>query len=120
MRDLIKDQLKQVNYANLNYFDEATQTFVIPKYSKPKYELNKMYLVMLPGSIVNNKESVLASNWNNGNAPISQYLKIYISKTMGKMIYVESVAYDPEQEKETAQTWSGWLPTDEITQIATL
>ena len=120
MRDLIKNQLKQVTYANLSNFDEATQTFIIPKYSEPRYEVGKMYLVQLPISIINQTNSVLATNWNNCSAPSGQYLKVYVSKMMGKMIYVDSLVFNFETNQDTSIMWSGWLPSEEITQISAL
>ena len=120
MRDLIKNQLKQVTFANLNNYNEETHTFTIHKYSEPRYEAGKMYLVQLPISIINRTDSVLATNWNNCSAPSGQYLKVYVSKMMGKMIYVDSLVFNFETNQDTSIMWSGWLPTDDITQIATL
>jgi hypothetical protein len=120
MREYVKQQLAKCAYANLNHYDEATNTFIIPKYTKPKYDLGKMYLIQIPAIMVNNPTSVLACNWNNSTSPKSSYLKIYVSKTAGKMIYVDSIGYDMENRQDLSIMWSGWLPIDEITQIATL
>lgn len=117
MRDLIRQQLSQVSYADLSHYDEATCTFNIPKYSKPKYDLEKEYLIELPGDFVNNTNSVIATNWNNCTAPSSKYLKIHVYKTMGKMIYVDSFVYDMSANKELFIMWSGWLPTEQIKQL---
>lgn len=116
LRKYIKDQLDKCSFADLSNFDPDSNTFLIKKYSKPTYTLHKCYLIgLMPQLLLPN--SVLATNWNNGAVPPSQYLKIYVSKIMGKMIYVDSVAYDINSHTE-GQIWSGWLPIDEISQIA--
>lgn len=120
MREIIKNQLLKCTYANLNNFNPETNTFYIPKYSKPQYVVGKMYLVQLPLSIVNNTSSVVAANWNNGTAPQFQYLKVYVSKLLGKMVYVDSIGYDVNTRQDINALWSGWLPTEEIMQLAVL
>jgi len=117
MRELIKKQLKSVNFADLSNYDETTGVFTIPKYSKPKYDVGKMYLVQIANELVDNTTSVLASNWNNGTAPKSAFLKVFVNKTSGKMIYVDSLAFNMLTKTETMTMWSGWLPVDQITQI---
>jgi hypothetical protein len=82
--------------------------------------MNHCYLVKLPTSIINCPDSVLAVNWNNGNTPTTQYLKIYISKIMGNMIYVDSIGFDFDNKQDLNLMWSGWLNTSELTQIAVL
>jgi hypothetical protein len=120
MREIIKNQLLKCTYANLNNYDPATNTFYIPKYSKPQYVVGKMYLIQLPVSLINNITSVTATNWNNGTAPKFQYLKVYVSKLLGKMVYVDSIGYDVNTRQDINSLWSGWLPTEEITQISAL
>ena len=120
IRPIIKEQLEKCQFANLNNYDPNTNTFLIKKYSQPTYELNRCYLVRLPSNIVNNKDSVLAANWNNGSFPQTQYLKIYISKSLGTMIYVDSIGFDFETKQDLNLMWSGWLDTSSLTQIAAL
>ena len=120
IRPIIKEQLDKCQFANLNNYDPATNTFLIPKYSKPTYDLNKCYLVRLPLNIVNTGDSVLAANWNNGSFPRAQYLKIYVSKTLGSMIYVDSIGFDFDAKQDLNLMWSGWLQTAELTQISIL
>jgi hypothetical protein len=120
IRPLIKEQLEKCQFANLNNYDPATNTFIIKRYSQPTYDINKCYLVRLPTTIIDNNDSVLAVNWNNGTAPKTQYLKIYVSKTLGNMIYVDSAGFDVETKQDLNTMWSGWLNTSELTQIASL
>lgn len=120
IRPLIKEQLEKCQFADLNNYDANTNTFLIRKYSKPTYELNNCYLVRVPVSIVNKQDSVLAVNWNNGNCPKVQYLKIYVSKILGNMIYVDSIGFDFNTKQDLNMMWSGWLDTQQLTQIAVL
>lgn len=120
IRPIIKEQLEKCQFADLNNFDPNTNTFYIKKYSKPTYELNRCYLVKLPVSIVNVPDSVLAVNWNNGSCPKAQYLKIYISKVLGNMIYVDSIGFDFETRQDINAMWSGWLDINSLTQISSL
>ena len=120
IRPLIREQLERCQFADLNNYDARTNTFLIRKYSTPTYEVNHCYLVRLPVGIINKTDSVLAVNWNSGNAPSTQYLKIYISKIMGTMAYVDSIGFDFETKQDLNIMWSGWLNTSELTQIAAL
>lgn len=120
IRSLIREQLEKCQFADLNNYDARTNTFLIRKYSKPTYDINHCYLVRLPANIVGRADSVLAVNWNNGNAPSVPYLKIYISKAMGNMIYVDSIGFDFDIKQDLNVMWSGWLNTSELTQISAL
>ena len=120
MKDLVRRELSKVVYADLTHYDETTGVFTIPKYSKPHYELNKMYIVQVANELVGNNNSVLASNWNNGTAPKSAYLKIFVYKLVGKMIYVDSLVFNIETKSDTSILWSGWLPVDQLKQLAVL
>ena len=120
IRPIIKEQLEKCQFANLNNFDPSTNTFYIKKYSQPTYELNHCYLVKLPLNIVNDSDSVLAANWNNGSCPKTQYLKIYISKQLGSMIMVDSIGFDFETKQDLNLMWSGWLDINTLTQISSL
>ena len=116
---IVETQLKKCSYADLSHFDEAKGVFNIPKYSKPKFDIGKMYIIQVANELVDNNSSVIATNWNSGTSPKSQFLKIYVSKMVGKMIYVDSLVFNIDTKSDTNITWSGWLPTEQITQIAT-
>jgi hypothetical protein len=118
MRELIKQQLAKVNYADLSNYDETTGVFNIPKYSKPKFNIGKMYIVQVANELVNNNSSVIATNWNNGTSPRGACLKVFVSKMVGKMIYVDSLVFDLATKSDTSIIWSGWLPTEQLTQIS--
>jgi len=114
----IQDQLNKTQYTDLSNFDEKTNTFIIPKYTKPVYETKKCYLVQLNSSILNNPNSYVAANMNNGRFPTDEYLKIYVNNVSGKFIYVNGLVYDIINKKDLLKMWSGWLPIDEITMIS--
>lgn len=118
MRELIKQQLQSCSYASLTDFNSDTNTFTIPRYTKPHYELGKMYLVRLSGILINNTTSVVAVNYNRSTAPTCEYLKIFVSKTLGKMIYVDSLGFDMNTKQDVSSFWSGWLPVEELTLIS--
>jgi hypothetical protein len=119
IRPLVKEQLEKCQFADLNNYDASTNTFYIKKYSKPTYELNHCYLVRLPLNVLT-ADSVLAVNWNSGSFPVTQYLKIYISKIMGTMIYVDSIGFNFDTKQDLNNMWSGWLDSSQLTQIAAL
>ena len=50
---IVEQQLKKCYFANLNNFDENTNTYFIPKYSKPKYDLNNCYLIKVNKEVIN-------------------------------------------------------------------
>lgn len=120
MRDYIKKQLMQVKYADLSNYDKETGVFIIKKYNKPVYDVGKCYIVQLPNHLVNNPSSLEAINYNNGTSPRGNILKIYVNKTLGKMIQVDSLVFDMESNQDTAIMWSGWLPTELLSQIAAI
>lgn len=117
MRKIIEEQLLQVKVADLSNFDEAINTYYIPKYKKPAYDVGNCYIIQISKTIINNPDSVWATNWNNGSCPHDFYLKAYVSKVLGQMIYVDTLAYDMETSKDLTNMWSGWLPVSEITYI---
>lgn len=109
---IVEEQLQRCQVANIKDYDDSTKTFHIKRYSKPKFEKGKCYLVHLSNEIVNNTSSLLSVNWNNGRAPEHNYYKVYISATMGKMIKVDSIAFDYENKLDLDKMFSGWLDTE--------
>ena len=117
IREYIKKQLAQCHFADLSNYDAETNTFKIKKYSKPTYDINHCYLIQLFPSLLD-PSSVVAVNWNSGALPPGPFLKAFVSKTLGNMIYVDSIVYDITTNTDTNQYWSGWLPIDELSQLA--
>ena len=121
MSDYIKNQLKKCVWADLKNYDPNTNIYHIKKYSKPSYLKGSCYIIKVPAEIVNNKTTVLAVNWNNGSCPKNQYLKAFVSETMGTYIYVDTLPADPITKQEISSdlsaVWSGWLDTNTLEQI---
>lgn len=113
-----EELLKRCVYATPSSYDEKTHTYHFNKYSKPKYEVGKCYLIKISSDIVNNPKSLTATNWNNGRSPMQEYLKIYISKALGSNIYVDGAGYDFANKLDLDYMWSGWLNTKDLEQIA--
>ena len=120
MSDYIKKQLQKCAWANLNNYDPNTNTYHIPKYSKPTYKVGVTYIIKLPLDVVNNKDSVLATNWNHGQAPKHQYLKAYVSKMLSAYIYVDALGFDINNNQDINDIFSGWLDATTLEQIAIL
>lgn len=116
MIDIIKKQLEKVEYADLSNFNAETNTYIIKKRVDIKLEVDNCYLIRVKPSAHNN--FVVISNWNNGSMPSSEYLKVDISKIMGKMVRVVGVVHDYQTHQDLASFWSGWLSTDDIEVIS--
>ena len=114
----IEELLKRCVYATVSSYDEKTRAYHIKKYSKPKYDIGKCYLVRVSSDIVNNPKSVMATNWNTGRSPAHEGLKIYVSKVLGQNIYVDGAGYDLENKLDIDYMWSGWLNTKDLEQLA--
>lgn len=115
---IVEQQLKKCYFAKLNNFDPDTNTYNIPKYSKPKYDLSNCYLIKVNKEFINNPNTMLASNWNGGRSPNEEYYKAYVSKILGGYIYCDCLAFDWETKTDKTSMYSGWFGLDDITQIA--
>lgn len=109
---IIEEQLKKVEYADLSNYDEATNTYIIPKRVDIKLEEDKCYLIRLKPTLFTNE--TLKINWNQGKVPTQEYLKVDISKKMPKMIKVVGVGYDYDGNQDLSYFWSGWLTLADI------
>ena len=109
--------LSDGSIATLKYRKKGDETHLsfICKYSDRDI-LEKVKIA----AIINNSDSILATNWNNGASQRVQHLKIYISKAMGSMIYVDSIGFDFETKQDLNLRWSGWLDSSKLTQISAL
>src|SRR5574344_813654 len=89
---LIQEQLSKVEWADLSNFDSTTLTYHIAKRKTIKLEEDKCYLIHLKPTCFTNE--TVKINWNKGFMPTYEYLKVDISKIMGKMIKVNGVGID--------------------------
>ena len=109
---IIEQQLKKLEYADISNFDAATNTYIIPKKVDIKIEEDKCYLIQLLPTLFKNE--VLKTNWNAGSMPVYNYMKVDVSKIIGKMIKVVGTGYDIETQTDISSFWSGWLSTQDI------
>ena len=117
---IVKEQLDKCSFADLSDYNPTTRTYHIPRYVKPNYVVGNGYLVRIDSALVNNPNSILATNCNNGNYPKHAYYKIYVSKSLGKMIYFDGLAFDITTNTDLTVMWSGWISVDNITLIKEL
>ena len=112
---LILNQLEQVKEADIGEYDSLHHTFHIKKHVEKSFEYNTLYLVKLDKHLLNATDNdLLVSNWNNGKYPLHEYLKIAVSKKVGKMIYVYGVYHDIDSKCDTGEDFEGWLPTEQL------
>lgn len=111
MREYIKKQLLSLELAQIEYYDEVDHFYFIPKYSKPSYQLNKVYLVKVEDTAFEDKTVDL---------PKQTYLKIYVTEIKDTSIYIDAVAVNPITKQDLNYFWSGWIKEKYLTQIAVL
>jgi len=118
MRKLVFDQISKCDVADTSNILETETGYLIriKKYSKPKFDIDKSYIITLSGDDYVEK----IKQQNNGTFPANSCLKIYVSRQLGKLIFVDSIGYDLIQYKDILTMWSGWLHIDNITLVATL
>ena len=109
---LIKDQLTKVEKADLSHFNEADNSYYIPKRKDIKLEENKCYLIHIKDSFFKNE--IVKINWNGGSVPTCAYLRCDISKVMPQMVKVVGIGFDIENNVPLNYFWSGWLTINDI------
>lgn len=117
---IIEQQLNKCEFADLSTYFKENNTYFIPKYTKPLYHLNMCYLVQVSKNALTDTKSVMAINWNKGQIPTAEYLKIYVTNIIGKNIYVDGKEYDYVNKQDLNNMWSGWLNVDDLTQLEIL
>ena len=122
MRELIKEQLRSCTFANVSHVKKTDGGYVvsIPRYSKPKYDIGKMYLIAFADEIIGNTTSDLAKTLNRNTAPSTKYTKAYVARQSGKHLYLDTMGYDMNLYKDLSIYWSGWVSVDDITLITKL
>lgn len=121
MNKLIKNELNKVSVADLSNFNKERNEFIIPRIKTIRLEENSYYIIKLDSSLLSRDDmSTLSSNWNQGSIPPHKYLKVDVSKVLGKMVKVNAIAYDYEKQQDLDTMWSGWLPVAQIEVITKL
>lgn len=123
MRELIKQQLRACNFANLSNTVKIEGGYLIkiPKYSKPRFELGKMYLISLSEDAAFNSASYLSVTRNNNTVPGISCLKAYIAKQEGRLVYTNCIGFNLNTNcDDLSKVWSGWLDIDDFSLISKL
>lgn len=116
MNKIIEKQLKQVQIADLTDFNKDTNTYNIPKFCQKRVSVGECYIIKLDRCLLSKTSSeVFANNWNKGSIPPFEYMKVDISKILGKNIFVNGIGFDFQTKQDINEMWSGWLPLTQIT-----
>ena len=111
-KQIIKNQLNKVVYADLSNYDEKTNTYYIPKINQIKLQINHSYIIKVKDSLYNNE--LLKSNYNQGRTPPYKNYLIDVVSILGKVIKVNGVEYDLENNRVLNNLWSGYLSIKDI------
>jgi hypothetical protein len=124
MNPLIEQQLNKVRGVMMPEYDANTSTLNIPiKSNDAPITLmqDECYIVSVDDYIINPPDGfTLHTNWNGNKIPKHKYMKIDVTKIMGKMVKVNSIGYDVENKTNINEMWEGWLPESSITVIERL
>lgn len=113
MNKLIRDQLNKCSEADLSNFDPTTNTYLIPKKVSLKISIGDSYLIELSKDALD-INSVTNVNWNQCKSPTDKYYKVMVEDIKAKMIKVDGLAFDYENDKDLNRFWTGWLRVDSI------
>lgn len=122
MNPLIKKQLQKMHFLD-GKWDDSTLKISIPKNSIGAYTLQEggCYIIKVEDYIIHPFDGFnLHDNWNNGTHPNHLFMKCEVSQKMGKMIKLNTVGYDYNNQLDTNDLWSGWLPEKSIKIIEVL
>lgn len=121
MNKLISNELKKVAVADLSNHDKTKNEFIIPRFKQVRLEENSYYLIKLDDALLKpDGMSTLSANWNKGTVPPHKYMKVDVSRVMGKMVQVNGLGYDYDKKEDLSVMWSGWLPVTQIEVISKL
>lgn len=111
---LIKKQLNDCKRCNVPYYNNDTTSIFIPKNSIKKdlgFTKDNCYLIQIEDYVVNPPSGfTLAQNWNGGTTPPSTYMNVCCIQVMGKMVKVDGISYDINNNIPLDKTWCGWIP----------
>lgn len=114
MNPLIESQLKKCKRCEIPPYDESTLVLEIPKNSIKKelgFEVNNCYLIEIADYVLNPPPGfALAQNWNGGTNPPSKHMNVCCIQNMGKMVKVDGISFNIENEIPGDSAWTGWLP----------
>ena len=124
MNPLIKTQLNKIRTVRLPEFDDNTTHLNIPMRTNSDpivVEQDKCYIIQVEDYILNPPDGfTLHTNWNGNKIPKHKFMKVDVTKIMGKMIKVNSIGYDMFNGTNINDMWEGWLPEKSNTVIERL
>ena len=123
MRDLIRQELKNVKVALIPDMESIGNSFVIKKgkirsdlsQAEESLQEKKFYTIELADYILHPYDNFnLHIQWNNGIAPKDKILNVEVVKILGNMIKVSGCG------TYSSNIWTGWLPISSIKIVKTL
>lgn len=117
LNKIAKRELSKVTEVPIQ-FDDNTTKIIIKRRVDIKLAEGEYYLIKISDFMINPPaNSVINSNWNQGNNPHYKYYKVEINKILNNMIKVSGVSDDYEHDGIQNEFWSGWIPREELTVI---
>lgn len=111
MREIIKQQLEKVERADLSNLSE-TEPFIIPKYTKPIFDVGKEYIIELSDDLlIQGKNDILEINYNHGKTPGDKVLRGEVESNLGKLILFVGFGYSTGTK---GVFWRGYLPKEKL------
>lgn len=110
--ELIQEQLKRIQFADLSNYEEKTNTYHIPKINQIKLKINHQYIIKIKDSLYEN--IILRDNYNSGKNPPCKCYLVDVVLILGKIIKVNGVEYDLTLNKVLNNLWSGYLAIKDI------
>ncbi len=105
MNKFIEEELHKCKVADIQSISDTE--YLVTKVKSPDKTLmvNGCYLIELADYIIHpNENFTLADNWNKGVIPKSKYLKASVTKIMGKMIKVDAIS-DQDNNEAYLELW---------------
>lgn len=121
MNPVVKRELEKVRIPLPDYDDNTTLITILRKTAEEQVKtfpiiVGNCYLIQLADYVLNEPPNfTLSANWNSGVVPKSKYMKIQITKVMGKMIQIDGSGYDVLNQVDLNDAYIGlWLPLASI------
>lgn len=116
MNPLIKKQLEKLKFLIGRWDENTTKINILQNEAGSLYLKQGMcYLIKVEDYIVHPFDGFnLHDNWNKGTHPNHIFMKCEVEQIMGKMVKVNTVGYDYQNQLDTNDIWSGWLPEKSI------
>lgn len=109
---ITKQQLEKVNIADLSNFENGV--YYIKQKKDIRLDVNKCYHIELDDILLQKENNEFAITYNKGVVPKNKCYTIDVSKNLGKLIYVNAIAYDKTTNQNLKEFWAGWLPLENI------